>query len=79
MKKMEEKVRYITSKEVSVKDLSTKLFPKYMNFIQKEVDAAVNERNSLVPLSWQRQGITETESRDNSFRQINESKNLQNE
>ena len=54
---MEKTVRHTTNKEICVKDLSCKLFPKYMNFIQKEVDIAVNERASLVPLSWKRQGI----------------------
>ena len=58
MKDMHQKVRHAINKEVHVKDLSGKLFGKFMNFIQKEVDVAMNEKASLVPLSWSRYGIS---------------------
>ena len=59
MKEMHTKVRHAINKEVHVKDLSGKLFGKFMNYIQKEVDVAMNEKASLIPLSWKRYGITQ--------------------
>ena len=56
---MHTKVRHAINKEVHVKDLSGKLFGKFMNYIQKEVDVAMNEKASLIPLSWKRYGITQ--------------------
>ena len=59
MMEMHTKGRHAINKEVHVKDLSGKLFGKFMNYIQKEVDVAMNEKASLIPLSWKRYGITQ--------------------
>jgi len=54
MKQVDAKVRLAMHNEIQPKDLSSKLFRKYITYIQKEVEIAMNERASLVPLSTQR-------------------------
>lgn len=42
---------------VDLKGLSHKLFSKYMNYIQSQVNITIKERQCLVPLSHQRRGV----------------------
>ena len=57
MKQMGNNVRRAIDNAVELKGLSHKLFSKYMNYIQSQVNMAIQERQSLVPISYQRRGI----------------------
>ena len=57
MKKVGMNVRKSIDSAVDLQGLSHKLFSKYMNYIQSQVNITIKERQSLVPLSHQRRGI----------------------
>ena len=59
MKQVGNNVKRAIDNAVELKGLSHKLFSKYMNYIQSQVNMTIQERQSLVPISYQRRGIAE--------------------
>ena len=57
MKQMGSNVKRSIDSAVDLKGLSHKLFSKYMNYIQSQVNMTLSERQSLIPISQQRRGI----------------------
>ena len=68
MKKVGSNVRKTIDSAVDLQGLSHKIFSKYMNYIQSQVNITIKERQSFVPLSQQRRGLAEPTYNDDDLR-----------
>ena len=57
MKLIDEKVRVALKNAIDLDGLSHKIFQKYFNFIQNQINITVEEREAFIPLSVQRRGL----------------------